>query len=647
MAYLVEDKDQEQQAQQNASPPGANPNNQDILSSGGGVISPTGSASGAQPIGPASNNPAPTSSGSFTNLQKYLDQNQDQGKPIADKVTGVVQQQASDARGFAQNAANQFQSEVNQQIPQLDQGLLQNITPSGPAGQHTQPTQNPDFIAANNLTDDQKAAIKAARTGVYQGPNTIEDTGLLADATQKANEAKQSADLSATEPGRFTLLQKAIGTPNYTHGQQRLDQALLETNPEAESSLENLRSSIGNLPQDIQSYTDQANAYVAPVKQKIADQNTQVSSSLQAAIDNEMGQLNQNAANANVRSASDYQRLLNLLNSNDPNQKAQAYQALTGQSAPNAAKANPLTGLIDKPNFDPTFYRGLDPNSYITHPLDQATSSSIANQSDLSELQSLADLAGQQTQYIDPTQVGQYNSQVSLDPQKYLAAVEKSLGDYRSTNPLEQIDLSGLLGQTGASLQSGNYGQNNLIGGIGAYNNFGGATEGYNPQVAQENKFLTELGLKPLDSSTAANPLNYQGSDATERPVYQGIYNALQQYGMTDDQIGSFFKSANPNQAPEPYVLPPVVDIPKSSNDPTSETPHASFPDSSAPSNNTVTTLPVAPTMDQTLPLGVQKSGDPVSEIPHPLFPNLTPDPNTGAIPGLDLSVYNRKRLYS
>src|SRR5579872_2309963 len=83
-------------------------------SSAGSVapVSGTGGPMGAGPVAPVSSGPTASSSGQFTNLQKYISANQGAGQNMANQISGRAENQATTAN----NNINQANTMIGSQL---------------------------------------------------------------------------------------------------------------------------------------------------------------------------------------------------------------------------------------------------------------------------------------------------------------------------------------------------------------------------------------------------------------------------------------------------------------------------------------------------------------------------------------------------
>lgn len=220
-----------------------NSNNEEQLSqqANGTSLAP---ASSVISSGPPGQGAGPTHSGSFTNLQSYLDANQ--GGNFAGQLSGDIQNQINQAN-TAQNAANsQFQSDVNAGTVNYNPTLI-NSAFSNP----TSFVQDP-----NNISQFQQEL-----NAQYTGPNnTSQESNLFNNASQSTANAQQGANALQSEGGRFALLNQFFNQPNYTQGQQNLDQFLLESDPNAQSTFNQTAQNANQSTQNWNNSVNQDNA---------------------------------------------------------------------------------------------------------------------------------------------------------------------------------------------------------------------------------------------------------------------------------------------------------------------------------------------------------------------------------------------------
>jgi len=172
---------------------------------------------GNQPQGEAGK----SSSGSFTNLNSYLDANKSHqfGQEVAGKV-GAQINEADQAQGVADAS---FRSAVDQTSVAKDDGVLGQLK--------TDPTKV-DQSAFGKMRDAQ-----------YKGPNNLVDQAdLYQPAQQKTDRAFTTAEQTKDEGGRKAFLNQeygsGVGRYDYSKGQQKLDNLLVQADPNSKAMFE-------------------------------------------------------------------------------------------------------------------------------------------------------------------------------------------------------------------------------------------------------------------------------------------------------------------------------------------------------------------------------------------------------------------------
>lgn len=167
-----------------------------------------------------------SASGSFTNLNSYLDANQSLG--FGNQVAGKVQQGVTDAENEQQKADQGFRSSVDENVVHKDQSALDSAR------------TNPNEIAGDPT---KLANFEKMRDARYQGPNTLSDRPeLFSPAQQSTDRAYSTANQTKDEGGRKAFLQQEYGAGqgryNYTTGQQKLDNLLIQNDPNSRQAFE-------------------------------------------------------------------------------------------------------------------------------------------------------------------------------------------------------------------------------------------------------------------------------------------------------------------------------------------------------------------------------------------------------------------------
>jgi hypothetical protein len=151
----------------------------------------------------------------FTNIQSVIKANQ--GNKLGQAVAGGVQQQGQQVRAGVQQAGQKFGQQVQaNRLGEQDQAQAQGLV-----------TKAAGLQAGQDLSEQELTAAQKYAQGAYQGPQDIENSAQLAG---QAAEAEQLGRLGGSAAGRQGLLQRFVGAPQYSFGQQKLDNLLLGAN---------------------------------------------------------------------------------------------------------------------------------------------------------------------------------------------------------------------------------------------------------------------------------------------------------------------------------------------------------------------------------------------------------------------------------
>ena len=158
----------------------------------------------------------PTTSGRFTNLSDYLKANQPgQGQQsLGEKMAGKIQDQGS-----------QFGKSIKTEEEKTAEGIQAAMQPTQQTSQYIQKVQeDPTQLYKGNKVD---TGFQQLRDFTYGGPQQLQNQAQLQSGVQGV---QQLAQQGGTEAGRFQSLRQMFGNPNYSTGQQRMDQLLLQGN---------------------------------------------------------------------------------------------------------------------------------------------------------------------------------------------------------------------------------------------------------------------------------------------------------------------------------------------------------------------------------------------------------------------------------
>lgn len=212
----------------------------------------TGGQSGVISGGQVSPQGKPTSSGRFQNIQGYLNANKSSN--LAGQIGQNLQKDTQGVQDSIQKSKQEFDTEAQGGRQQYDDQFVKSTIQNAGA------IQNPEVEKFQKLRDAQ-----------YQGPSDLQNASSLQQNVQNVRSLAQSG---ATEEGRFNLLKNYFNKPQYTRGQQTLDNLLIQANPEQNKKLQQARV-YGNQAQ--QQFTQNRTA-----AQQAADQFKQEAQATQA-----------------------------------------------------------------------------------------------------------------------------------------------------------------------------------------------------------------------------------------------------------------------------------------------------------------------------------------------------------------------------
>jgi hypothetical protein len=160
--------------------------------------------------------------GGFSNLKKFIDANKGEGQRMSQTIgqkADETRQKAETARAESANAFEK-QRDAEQQRLASAQGLGEKVKQAGGA----------EEIAGDQ---SQLSAFQQAMSGQFNRPEYD-----LSQAQTLGSRYGELAGLSTSEPGRFELLRKTFQKPQYNTGMQKLDQLLLQTDPNGAAQLQ-------------------------------------------------------------------------------------------------------------------------------------------------------------------------------------------------------------------------------------------------------------------------------------------------------------------------------------------------------------------------------------------------------------------------
>jgi hypothetical protein len=330
-----------------------------------------------------SNTPVDTKQGTgFVNLQSFLAANQ--GNQLGNTVSNDIS-----------NNVNQTNNDLNTSNQAFSQGVSQNaFDTSNNQNQATNIINEASNLGGGQTLDnnDQNQFSTWAQGG-YAGPTTLNNSQQLQN---EANQTQQIGQATSSQNGRLGLLQNFIGGNGYTQGEANLDNMLLSPSTgQLQQSAQGAQGAVNNVNQSLNSAQQQA--------QTVAQQN-------QLFGQNITGQANQ--------AYTGYQTGLTNQATADNANESNLYN--TDLSALQNPTANSLSTLPSSWGLQYGMQtNGVNPatNGYLQQEAN-ATAQNVANSSDISRLNALAQLSGTTNTFVnqlsttpyDPTQAVTFNN---------------------------------------------------------------------------------------------------------------------------------------------------------------------------------------------------------------------------------------------
>ena len=251
----------------------------------------------------------PKQSGSFTNLNSYLDANKEQsnqlGSDVSNKITDVGNQ-----------ARNQFGVSKDQFGQKVNTGTIQNIDSAvGDASN----TVNKAYTlgAGNNFNQDELNRFNEVTNAQYKGPNKIEDTDAYNPANQLNEKVSQYSKLSETDDGRGQLLSEIYKRPTYSQGQVTFDNLLLGGNQESKLKLSDARNQVADVKDLFSGLVQDSNSLAGAAKTKTDDVRNQAQSFTNQNQVQRNQQVESRLGDVNTNWNNEYNSLVSTLNNSD------------------------------------------------------------------------------------------------------------------------------------------------------------------------------------------------------------------------------------------------------------------------------------------------------------------------------------------
>lgn len=351
----------------------------------------------------------PKDSGSFTNLNQYLEANKENAGQLGAKIASDITSQGESARTNIQGASEEFNQLANQ-------GTLKGLDT---AKEESENIIKQARTGAKNAQIDpnQLSRFGEIANAQYKGPQDLTGASKYNPAAQSYQKAQESAKSAGSEEGRFNLLKSAYARPTYSQGQQNLDNLLLTGNQQAKSDIQTAASSLSDL-QGLWTGAQNTAAQTAKERQAAIDAVREGSrSSALGARTSRNTEVQSDLANQQANWANEYNQYRDLLG---------GYKG--GDLELSRAQADRLA-LKDSGQGIYNTLQGVSPEQFLD--LKAFDANKVISQDQFAQLRALDQLAGQfgnpaMSQFTDESQAGTLDAQKAFDASRFGAAANQA-----------------------------------------------------------------------------------------------------------------------------------------------------------------------------------------------------------------------------
>lgn len=402
------------------------------------VLSDTSSTPISEQSASASPASGPKKGTGFVNIGRYLSANEADAPEQTGKVVSGLDNQVGSARNDLKGVQDSFTAAANAQNTKTNDAELQKLYTS------------PGAVDKNEWS--------RMNSGQYAGPKELDTAAPLASY----NRAKSNIDNTASSSGRFALINDMFGRSNYRPGEARLDQAIMQTDPNSKQALGDVRAKYADVGNELTSAQDQARQTAATRQAEAQKTKEQAKSSTDAALAYWKNNVDNTSLQANMARDAAFQRAISQakgLPATDP-RAGSIPNAPTGGGTPPARYGDtvplPSPGTVNL--SDPSRYKandidlglgeigdlyGVDPTKYITKGR-TLTADDLITAENRSKLTALAELTGG-TPMVSRQSSNLVDDAVNFDRDALLAAVaaekkRKNPQQMAFTSPIEGLN---------------------------------------------------------------------------------------------------------------------------------------------------------------------------------------------------------------
>lgn len=217
------------------------------------------------------------SSGSWTNLQQYLDANKENASAMANNLSNKVESDAQKATDSINTYSNSKPAEVKK---------------------YSNDDLNNDFFNDPSKAD-KTVYTNLKNTGGYSGPRVNSEVSGYEDAQKNTASAVSKVNQMKSDEGRMQMFSDTYNRPNYTHGQKVFDN-LLMTDNNAKGIFNDTQNKWANLQNVLDDANNNVTSRIETNKSTAFDNKNLIPGAEAAAVDNLYNPINTRATDFNT-----------------------------------------------------------------------------------------------------------------------------------------------------------------------------------------------------------------------------------------------------------------------------------------------------------------------------------------------------------
>ncbi|MBK7497364.1 MAG: hypothetical protein IPI28_18915 [Candidatus Omnitrophica bacterium] len=205
-----------------------------------------------------SNAATQTTSGNFTDINKYIALNQPQSEALGQRVASGIDENVTTANTSIDQGQQEFNDALTAANPGMSQAEIKKLA--------SDPAKLTEFV--KDPTNVERFTTTGA--GNYSGPNAFSDIGSYADLIKNVGTAAKAPEQIKNEGGRQELIKDVYSDPSRAKaGMLGLDSALVKQSPGAMKPVEDSAKAAGDLNQRVTDIQNNANTAITAQKEAV------------------------------------------------------------------------------------------------------------------------------------------------------------------------------------------------------------------------------------------------------------------------------------------------------------------------------------------------------------------------------------------